>query len=111
MKCIKTDLANFNKVNISIDIQQRHTPWNNIHYFPKRFNRCIIPFQINKDFLSAVKDKMSTYDQRMEESEKKLHERLEDFEAERRDAELAFKVFVRSHHFYQENHPRKKIRL
>ena len=102
MKCIKTDLANFNKVNISIDIQQRHTPWNNIHYFPKRFIRCIIPFQINKDFLSAVKDKMSTYDQRMEESEKKLHERLEDFEAERRDAELAFKVLVRSHHFYQD---------
>ena len=35
---------------------------------------------------------MSTYDQRMEDSEKKLHDRLEDFEAERRDAELAFKV-------------------
>ena len=43
---------------------------------------------------------MSTYDQRMEESEKKLHERLEDFEAERRDAELAFKVLLRSYHFY-----------
>ena len=43
---------------------------------------------------------MSTYDQRMEESEKKLHDRLEDFEAERRDAELAFKVLLRSHHFY-----------
>ena len=47
---------------------------------------------MNKDFLSAVKDKMSSYDNRMEESEQKLQNRLEDFEAERRDAELAFKV-------------------
>ena len=70
-----------------------------IYHFSTGFNRCIIAFQINKDFLSAVKDKMSTYDQRMEESEKKLHDRLEDFEAERRDAELAFKVFICAHHF------------
>ena len=35
---------------------------------------------------------MSSYDKRMEESEQKLQARLEDFEAERRDAELAFKV-------------------
>ena len=47
---------------------------------------------------------MSTYDQRMEESEKKLHDRLEDFEAERRDAELAFKVLLRSYDFHWENH-------
>ena len=60
-----------------------------------------VPFllKINKDFLSAVKDKMSTYDQRMEDSEKKLHDRLEDFEAERRDAELAFKVLRRCQYF------------
>ena len=38
---------------------------------------------------------MSSYDKRMEESEQKLQARLEDFEAERRDAELAFKV---AHH-------------
>ena len=48
--------------------------------------------QVNKDFLNAVKDKMSSYDKRMEESEEKLKARLEDFEAERKDAELAFKV-------------------
>ena len=80
-----------------------NTPWNYIYYLPKYFTRWIILFQINKDFLSAVKDKMSTYDQRMEESEKKLHDRLEDFEAERRDAELAFKVLLRSYDFHWEN--------
>ena len=47
---------------------------------------------MNKDFLSAVKDKMTSYDKRMEESEEKLKARFEDFEAERKDAELAFKV-------------------
>ena len=47
---------------------------------------------MNKDFLNAVKDKMTSYDKRMEESEEKLKARLEDFEAERKDAELAFKV-------------------
>ena len=35
---------------------------------------------------------MGSYDKRMEDSEQKLQARLEDFEAERRDAELAFKV-------------------
>ena len=35
---------------------------------------------------------MGSYDKRMEESDEKLKARLEDFEAERRDAELAFKV-------------------
>ena len=38
---------------------------------------------------------MTSYDKRMEESEQKLQSRLEDFEAERRDAELAFKVKIR----------------
>ena len=37
---------------------------------------------------------MGSYDKRMEESDEKLKARLEDFEAERRDAELAFKVIV-----------------
>ena len=37
---------------------------------------------------------MSGYDNRMEESEQKLQARLEDFEAERRDAALAFKVLT-----------------
>ena len=41
---------------------------------------------------------MTSYDKRMEESEQKLQSRLEDFEAERRDAELAFKVKIRDSH-------------
>ena len=36
---------------------------------------------------------MTSYDKRMEESEEKLKARFEDFEAERKDAELAFKVY------------------
>ena len=38
---------------------------------------------------------MTSYDKRMEESEEKLKARFEDFEAERKDAELAFKVYIR----------------
>ena len=43
---------------------------------------------------------MTSYDKRMEESEQKLQSRLEDFEAERRDAELAFKVKIRDSHVW-----------